>query len=39
MNVKLPLHASPYAFYVVIGVAAVFALLGLGFFIKKKWLD
>ena len=39
MNVKLPLQDSPHAFYGIIGVATVFALLGFGFFIKKKWLD
>ncbi|MFH0812172.1 MAG: CorA family divalent cation transporter [Pseudomonadota bacterium] len=38
MNVKLPLQDSPYAFLIVILASIVLALIGISFFIKRKWL-
>ena len=39
MNVKLPLQDSPHAFLIVLLVSVVLAVIGLGFFIKRKWLE
>ena len=39
MNVKLPLQDSPHAFMYVIGISVILALMGVFFFIRKKWLE
>ncbi|HAX99036.1 MAG TPA: magnesium transporter [Candidatus Atribacteria bacterium] len=39
MNVKLPLQDSPHAFLYVIIISVVLALIGVGFFARKKWLE
>jgi len=39
MNVKLPFQDSPHAFSYVIIISVVLALIGVGFFARKKWLE
>jgi len=39
MNVKLPLQDSPHAFLFVIIISVILALIGVGFFARKKWLE
>jgi magnesium transporter len=39
MNVKLPLQESPYAFFFVIIISVVLALMGVAFFAKRGWLE
>jgi Mg2+ and Co2+ transporters len=39
MNVKLPFQNSPHAFLYVIIISVVLALIGVGFFARKKWLE
>ena len=39
MNVKLPFQDSPHAFLYVIIISVVLALIGVGFFARKKWLE
>ena len=38
MNVALPFAASPYAFWIVIGICVVILVFLVLFFIKKHWL-
>jgi len=39
MNVKLPFQDSPHAFLYVIIVSVILALIAVGFFARKKWLE
>jgi len=39
MNVKLPFQNSPHAFGLVLLVSAVLALVGVLFFMRRKWLE
>jgi len=39
MNVKLPFQDSPHAFLYVIIISVILALIGVGFFARKKWLE
>lgn len=39
MNVHLPFQEAPHAFLIVIGFSVLVSLIGIIFFIKRRWLE
>jgi magnesium transporter len=39
MNVRLPLADHPYAFFMVLGLAALLSTLAVVYFVKRRWLE
>jgi magnesium transporter len=38
MNVILPMHEHPYAFFIIVSLSMLLSVLAILFFVKRKWL-